>query len=170
MRRFCRFWILSVLVSFAVANRIVASGGMIVISEHFASESVTNRFTQSQSDDKKMLYDRHISRGDSLMQLKQYKNAMWQFQRAAELLPFEEYPRLQMKKIEAIVGVQQLEERKRQKTADFAREDSLTREQSRVISEDITKTGVVVQKRDSVRNQIIRKYKSTLENIEATDK
>ncbi|HJX70342.1 MAG TPA: tetratricopeptide repeat protein [Bacteroidales bacterium] len=169
MRRFCRFWILSVLVSFAVANRIVASGGMIVISEHFASESVTNRFTQSQSDDKKMLYDRHISRGDSLMQLKQYENAMWQFQRAAELLPFEEYPRLQMQKIEAIIGVQQLEERKRQKTADFAREDSLTREQSRVISEDITKTGVVVQKRDSVRNQIISKYKSTLENIEAID-
>ncbi len=86
-------------------------------------------------------------------------------------MPFEEYPRLQMQKIEAILGVQQLEEKKKQKTAaDFAREDSLSREQSRVITEDITKrTEVVVQQRDSMRNQIINKYKSTLDNIESKD-
>lgn len=153
MRRFYRFWVISALVSITITSINATSAEM-----------------QSQPGQKKLRYDRHISQGDSLMQRKEYEDAMLQFQKAAELLPFEEYPRLQMQKIEAILGVQQLEERKKQKSADLAREDSLSREQSRVISEDVTQqTGVVVQTRDSMRNQIISKYKNTLEDIESKE-
>ncbi len=154
MRRFCRFRIIFTLVIFSLTSGVNATAGI-----------------QSQPGDKKVQYNKHISRGDSLMVLKQYQNAMTQFQRAAELMPFEEYPRLQMQKIEAILGVQQLEEQKRQRTvSDFSREDSLTREQSRVVEEDISKqTEVVVEKRDSLRNQIMNKYKNALENIEVKD-
>ena len=142
-----------------------------LISFQMTSVVISSTGTRLQPGDKKIQYNKCISHGDSLMELKQYQNAMSQFQKAAELMPFEEYPRLQMQKIEAILGVQQLEERKKQQTAaDFAREDSLTREQSRVVSEDITKqTGVTVEKRDSLRNQIIDKYKSTLEGIDEKD-
>jgi len=163
--------ILLTLVSFQLTFKVISSTETAVISKHLTSELVRKSIRQSQPGDKKIQYAKYISFGDSLMELKQYQNAMSQFQKAAELMPFEEYPRLQMQKIEAILGVQQLEEKKKQQTAaDFAREDSLTREQSRVITEDITKqTEVTVEKRDSLRNQIINKYKSTLENIETKD-
>ncbi len=153
MRRFYKFWIISALFLITIAITDVMSAEM-----------------QLQPGQKKIIYDRHISQGDSLMLRKEYEDAMLQFQKAAELLPFEEYPRLQMQKIEAILGVQQLEERKKQKSADLAREDSLTKEQSRVISEDVTQQARdVVQTRDSMRNQIISKYKNTLEDIESKE-
>jgi tetratricopeptide (TPR) repeat protein len=160
--------ILFVLIFLHLTTKLVASTEIVCVSGHFLSELNRNSIKQSQPGNKKIRYNRYISQGDSLMELKQYQKAMSQFQRAAELMPFEEYPRLQMQKIEAIIGEQQLEEQKKKKTAaEFSREDSLTREQSRVITEDISKQSeVVIQKRDSLRNQIINKYKNTLENIE----
>lgn len=122
----------------------------------------------SQPGDKSKLYDGYISRGDSLLENKQYQAAMVQFQKATELMPYEEYPRLQMQKIEAITGVQQLEQRKRQLTEEErAKEDSLNREQSREATEILAKESEkAAPNKDSMRAEILEKYKNTLQEIE----
>ncbi|MFO7659077.1 MAG: tetratricopeptide repeat protein [Bacteroidales bacterium] len=123
----------------------------------------------SQPVDKNKMYATYISRGDSLMKLKQYQPAMSSFQRAAELMPFEEYPRLQMQRIEAILGVRQMEERKRlvnQKLADTVDKQESAQRVTEVPA-DAGKTSIA--KRDSLSRAIMDKYKATLQKIESSE-
>ncbi len=80
MRRYCRFWIFITLVFFHLTTKVIASTGTLFISGYSVSGLISNSNKQSQPQDNKMVYDRHISRGDSLMELKQYQNAMLEFQ------------------------------------------------------------------------------------------
>ena len=118
-----------------------------------------------QPGDKTNLYNKYISQGDSLLKQKQYQAAMAQFQKAAELMPFEEYPRLQMQKIEAIIGVQQLEEQKKHNITE--KSDTVTKYNQQQLQETVTQQSEKEKyRRDSIRNKIMEKYKATLENIE----
>ncbi|MBN2613859.1 MAG: tetratricopeptide repeat protein [Bacteroidales bacterium] len=124
--------------------------------------------TQQQGEKNKM-YSTYISQGDSLLKIKQYQPAMSYFQKAAELMPFEEYPRLQMQRIEAILGVQKLEESKRQVTLEPS--DTVDKQkplpQVAETTADAEKTDAA--KRDSLSRAIMDKYKVTLQQIESSE-
>lgn len=118
-----------------------------------------------QQGDKNKLYSKHIASGDSLMHLKQYQAAMTEFQKAAELLPFEEYPRLQMQKIETILGVQQFEENKKQVEPEKEVAEGTTTVEAN------KETNVVEAKniQDSLKADVYTKYNNVLQTLKKTE-
>lgn len=168
MIRYYRIRILFTALVFFLIQSYFQAYGAFFYSIRNTFEFGFSQNENSQSGDKNKLYNKYISEGDSLLKLKQYQPAMAQFQKAAELLPFEEYPRLQMQKIEAILGVQQLEERKRQ--AKTAKTDSGPLDKTRQTyiespQQDITENA----RRDSLRNVIMERYRVTLQTIESVE-
>lgn len=116
-----------------------------------------------QSGGKKQIYKRHVEKGDSLMNIKQYQSAMQEFQRASEVLPFEEYPRLQMQKIETIIGVQELEEKKKQELVDNAVKNADTSKPA-IVQQPEKKTESTIVSKDSVKN-VFDKYKNLQKDL-----
>lgn len=105
-------------------------------------------------------YNIHISKGDSLFKLKKYKEAIDEFQKASELMPFEEYPRLQMQRIETILSIEEFEKTKQQREA--ISDKPITESNKNV--EILTKQKLE-ERQDSIKNAIIQKYSKELEKI-----
>lgn len=67
----------------------------------------------AQTADKKALYVEHMKKGNSYLAAKNYAAAMFEYEKASELMPDEEEPKLRMQSIEATLGEKELEEVKR---------------------------------------------------------
>jgi len=109
-------------------------------------------FVYSQNNLKE--YNIHISKGDSLFKIKKYKEAIDEFQKASELMPFEEYPRLQMQRIETILSIEEFEKNKQQ---------TETPEKNRETKKSDEEKQRVEKKQDSIKNALIEKYSKELE-------
>ncbi|NJK87467.1 MAG: hypothetical protein HC906_17275 [Bacteroidales bacterium] len=151
-----------IILFFIIANCIILTNhtayGATLKSKSYLYQ------TGNQPGEKNRIYKRHISRGDSLLEKKQYQLAMTEFQKASELMPYEEYPRLQMQKIETILGVQQLEEKKKQDEVVDKPNETETKEPE--INQPVDISQPV---NDSIKKSALEKYASVLETIEKTD-
>ena len=78
-------------------NCFSAGNYSIIKTEKIDEESSLSDMEQDKNTE---AYRRHVSRGDSLEKLGKYDEAMIEFQRASDLMPLEEYPRLKMQAIE----------------------------------------------------------------------
>jgi tetratricopeptide (TPR) repeat protein len=120
--------------------------------------------SQTSQDDKRTEYNKHILRGDSLMNLKKYDKAMVEYQKASDLMPLEEYPRLKMQAIETLTRMRQIEKQKE------ALKDTVERG-------PVSKKAIMAEKekareaalRDSLQQAIINKYEETLSKIKLTE-
>jgi tetratricopeptide (TPR) repeat protein len=66
-----------------------------------------------QQDDKQAAYKEHIKKADKFLSDKNYASAMFEYEKASDLMPYEEYPRLKMQGIESMLGEKELAEVKR---------------------------------------------------------
>lgn len=69
--------------------------------------------SSAQSADKTTLYREHLKKGDTYLTVKNYAAAMFEYEKASDLMPNEEEPKLKMQSIEATLGINELAEVKR---------------------------------------------------------
>jgi serine phosphatase RsbU (regulator of sigma subunit) len=122
-----------------------------------------------QQEDKKAEYNRHITRGDSLMNLKKYDAAMVEFQKASDIMPLEEYPRLKMQAIETLIRMSQIEKQKQAEKSEA--EDTLTGETEARLEKERKaeqERAREQERRDSLRQAVLKKYQETLDKMEET--
>ena len=74
----------------------------------------------AQTPDKAVQYREHLKKGDSYLAAKNYAAAMFEYEKAADLMPDEDEPKLKMQSIEATLGINELLEVK--KKVDQARQ------------------------------------------------
>ena len=67
----------------------------------------------AQSADKTTLYKEHLKKGDTYLAAKNYAVAMFEYEKASDLMPNEDEPKLKMLSIEATLGINELAEVKR---------------------------------------------------------
>ena len=133
--------------------------------------SISNYYLlHSKQEGKRNEYNKHILRGDSLMNLKKYDEAMVEYQKASDLMPLEEYPRLKMQAIETLTRMRQIEKQK--EASKEGLKDSMERARSLVSDKEIMAEkekarGMAV--RDSLRQAILNKYEETLSKIKKTE-
>lgn len=66
-----------------------------------------------QGTDNVTVYKDHLKKGDTYLAAKNYAAAMFEYEKASDLMPNEEEPRLKMQSIEATLGINELAEVKR---------------------------------------------------------
>jgi tetratricopeptide (TPR) repeat protein len=69
--------------------------------------------SSAQSADKTTIYKEHLKKGDTYLATKNYAAAMFEYEKASDLLPNEDEPKLKMQSIEATLGINELAEVKR---------------------------------------------------------
>jgi serine phosphatase RsbU (regulator of sigma subunit)/uncharacterized protein HemY len=127
-------------------------------------------FSHFKQEDKRADYNKHIFRGDSLMNVKKYDEAMIEYQKASDLLPLEEYPRLKMQAIETLTRMRQIEKQK--EASKEGLKDSLERERLSISDKEFMaekERAREIEKRDSLRQAILSKYEETLSKIKKTE-
>jgi tetratricopeptide (TPR) repeat protein len=67
----------------------------------------------AQATDNQSLYKDHLKKGDTYLAVKNYAAAMFEYEKASDLMPNEEEPKLKMQSIEATLGINELAEVKR---------------------------------------------------------
>ncbi len=119
--------------------------------------------------DKATLYKQHVARGDSLFDLQEYSAAMKEFQKAAEIMPYEEYPRLQMQVIETTLGVKSLENKKKESAKpaedEPAEKSSVESTSEKEITQEVVATETATEtqpKNQDESKSIIESYQDTL--------
>lgn len=88
-----------------------------------ADINVYAEFYQDNDQAKQAEYEKLIQKGDSLFKAKKLSEALEAYQKASELMPYEEYPRNQMQVIETTVSLKAIEEEKRKEEAKKAVEE-----------------------------------------------
>src|SRR5512133_2535766 len=66
-----------------------------------------------QTTDNVAVYKDHLKKGDTYLAAKNYAAAMFEYEKASDLMPNEEEPKLKMQSIEATLGINELAEVKR---------------------------------------------------------
>jgi tetratricopeptide (TPR) repeat protein len=66
-----------------------------------------------QPAEKLALYKEHLKKGDNYLSEKNYAAAMLEYEKASELMPYEDQPKLKMQSIEATLGINEMAEVKR---------------------------------------------------------
>jgi tetratricopeptide (TPR) repeat protein len=67
----------------------------------------------AQTPDRSAQYKEHLIKGDQYLAVKNYAAAMFEYEKASELMPDEDEPKLKMQSIEATLGINELAEVKR---------------------------------------------------------
>jgi tetratricopeptide (TPR) repeat protein len=67
----------------------------------------------AQTPDKSVQYREHLKKGDNHLAARNYAAAMFEYEKAADLMPNEDEPKLKMQSIEATLGINELAEVKR---------------------------------------------------------
>ncbi len=80
---------------------------------------------RAQVADKTAQYKEYIKKGDAYLAVKNYAAAMYEYEKASDLMPAEDEPRLKMQSIEATLGTNELAEVKRK--VDLARKQEQER-------------------------------------------
>ena len=141
-----------------------------------ANSGITSR--EIRQADKQTIYREHIKKGDKYLAEKNYAAAMFEYEKAADLMPYEEEPKLKMQGIEATLGEKELAEVKR-KVALAKKEEE---EQLKAQAADAEKSRSSVQEktgfdefllgrqkqsaRDSVRKAIFDAFADELKKVE----
>jgi tetratricopeptide (TPR) repeat protein len=142
------------------SSKVNYSGSLASISNYYLS--------YIKQEGKRADYNRHVFRGDSLMNLKKYNEAMIEYQKASDLLPLEEYPRLKMQAIETLTRMKQIEKQKeesREGLKDSLEKPSISDRELMAEKEKARETA----KRDSLQQAILSKYEETLSKIKKTE-
>ncbi len=69
--------------------------------------------TPQQQVDKVAIFKDHLKKGDAFLAEKNYASAMLEYEKASDIMPDEEQPKLKMQSIEATLGINELAEVKR---------------------------------------------------------
>lgn len=83
----------------------------------FALPAVSSGESLLQPADKVALYKEHLKKGDGFLAEKNYASAMLEYEKASELMPDEDQPKLKMQSIEATLGIKELAEVKKKMEA-----------------------------------------------------
>ncbi|UCH14136.1 MAG: tetratricopeptide repeat protein [Bacteroidales bacterium] len=132
--------------------------------------SLKSGIANLKQETKQAEYNKHISRGDSLMNLEKYDEAMIEYQKASDLMPLEEYPRLKMQAIETLTRMKQIEERKeasKEDLRDLTKKDGVDVSDKEILAEQ--EEARETAKRDSLRQAVLNKYEETLTRIKKTE-
>jgi tetratricopeptide (TPR) repeat protein len=135
--------------------------------------------TGFMQDDKQAVYKDHIRKADKFLAEKNYASAMFEYEKASELMPYEEYPRLKMQGIEATLGEKELAEVK--KKVELARQQekeqirkaqaSATEGSKPAVKEKTDFTEFLQDRqqqtqRDSIRKAIFDAFEDELKKVE----
>jgi tetratricopeptide (TPR) repeat protein len=133
--------------------------------------------------DKTEEYKLHMTRGDKFFKEKNYSSAMFEYEKAADLMPNEEDPKLKMQAIEATLGTMELEEvrrkvalaKKQEKEAaeaEAAKAKAAKTAQTKAAPEkksdfnDFLKDRKSQSKRDSIRRAIFELFADSVKRVE----
>jgi hypothetical protein len=130
---------------------------------------------QEVLQDEPVLYRAHIAAGDKYLSDKNYARAMIEYEKASEILPYEDEPRLKMQSIEATLGINELEEVRRKieqakmqdmKSHGLIPEYQPVQQSSSGDFNSFLKERSDQSKRDSLRKVIFDRYASELQSSE----
>jgi|WetSurSiteA1Bulk_404760.scaffolds.fasta_scaffold00892_5 tetratricopeptide (TPR) repeat protein len=132
--------------------------------------------TMAQTADKKAIYMEHMKKGNSYLSAKNYAAAMFEYEKASDLMPDEEEPKLRMQSIEATLGEKELEEVHRKvELAKKQEQEQLKKDAAAKTSETKKEQAGVDQfirerqaqsKRDSLRKVIFDTFAEELRKVE----
>jgi tetratricopeptide (TPR) repeat protein len=134
-----------------------------------------------RQDDKQAAYKEHIRKADKFLADKNYAAAMFEYEKASDLMPYEEYPRLKMQGIEATLGEKELAEVK--KKVELARKQEQEQEQLKKAQESDAEASKSAEKgktgfneflqdrqqqtkRDSIRKAVFDAFADELKRVE----
>jgi tetratricopeptide (TPR) repeat protein len=129
-----------------------------------------------QPPDKNALYRDHLKKGDAFLSEKNYAAAMFEYEKASDLLPDEEQPKLKMQSIEATLGINELaevkrkvEQAKKQEREQLQKDKSATTSSSAEPQPEINQfihERQIQTQRDSLRKVIFDTYAEELKAAE----
>ncbi|MBN2349291.1 MAG: tetratricopeptide repeat protein [Bacteroidales bacterium] len=141
--------------------------------------SNTMLLVQQQSD-KDARYKEHLRKGDEFYKMKKFSSAMIEYEKASDLKPDEEEPKLKMQSIEATLGIRELEELRRKITEEKRLEkERLAKKEDKSVKpvvksedfESFLSDKVATSRLDSIRKAIFERFADTLRVVESgTDK
>ncbi len=130
----------------------------------------------AQTTDKKALYVEHMKKANGYYAAKNYAAAMFEYEKASDLMPDEEEPKLRMQSIEAMLGEKELAEVKRKvELAKKQEKEQLSKAAAgRTTETKMESSGVdqfirerqVQSKRDSLRKVIFDTFATELKQVE----
>jgi tetratricopeptide (TPR) repeat protein len=129
-----------------------------------------------QPTDKMGMYKEHLKKGDAYLSEKNYAAAMLEYEKASDLMPDEDQPKLKMQSIEATLGINELAEVKRKvEQAKKEERDQLRNVKNGATTESKQPQPEVSQfirerkmqsERDSIRKAIFNTYAEELKQAE----
>ena len=129
-----------------------------------------------QPVDKAALYKEHLKKGDDFLAEKNYAAAMLEYEKASDLMPDEDQPKLKMQSIEATLGINELAEVKRKvEQARKEEQDQLKKagassvldsKQNRPEVGQFIREKKMQSERDSLRKVIFNTYEEELKMAE----
>ncbi|MBN1789780.1 MAG: tetratricopeptide repeat protein [Bacteroidales bacterium] len=130
----------------------------------------------AQTTDKKALYVEHMKKANGYYTAKNYAAAMFEYEKASDLMPDEEEPKLRMQSIEAMLGEKELAEVKRKvELAKKQEKEQLSKAAAGKTTETKIEPARVDQfirerqaesKRDSLRRVIFDTFAAELKQVE----
>lgn len=130
----------------------------------------------AQTTDKKALYVEHMKKANGYYAAKNYAAAMFEYEKASDLMPDEEEPKLRMQSIEAMLGEKELAEVKRKvELAKKQEKEQLSKAAAGKATETKIEPAKVDQfirdrqaesKRDSLRRVIFDTFAAELKQVE----
>ncbi|MBP1668911.1 MAG: tetratricopeptide repeat protein 28-like [Bacteroidetes bacterium] len=132
-----------------------------------------------RQDDRQVVYKDHIRKADKFLADKNYAAAMFEYEKASELMPYEEYPRLKMQGIEATLGEKELAEVKKkvelarkQEQEELKKAQETSAEVTQPAKQEKAEFNEFLQgrqqqtKRDSIRKSIFDAFADELKRVE----
>ncbi len=130
----------------------------------------------AQTPDKVTAYKEHLKKGDNYLAVKNFAAAMFEYEKASDLMPEEEEPRLKMQSIEATLGINELAEVKRKVEQAKKQEQEQLKKASAAKTTDTKKEVAAVDQfilerqaasaKDSLRKVIFDTYAEELRQAE----
>ncbi|MBN2274441.1 MAG: tetratricopeptide repeat protein [Bacteroidales bacterium] len=131
---------------------------LLIINGYSITANTAVSYLNVRQDDKRALYIEHIKKGDKFLAEKNYAAAMFEYEKAAELMPYEEEPKLKMQSIEATLGTKELAEVKK-KVEQAKREEA---EQLRKAKEaEAESAKPVVQEKEGFESFLVERQKQS---------
>lgn len=145
----------------------------IVVALGLMTTLTGNNSCLAQSSDSDASYHDHLKRGDSYLAAKNYAAAMFEYEKAADLKPEQDEPKLKMQSIEATLGINELAEVKRKVAL------AKQQEQEQIKRAEAAKTGNVQPEKEeaaavstdkpnlaSIRMGILESFAEELKRVE----
>jgi tetratricopeptide (TPR) repeat protein len=149
---------------------------LFVTGVGFLSALAGTYHASAQTPDKVTVYKEHLKKGDSYLAVKNFAAAMFEYEKASDLMPEEEEPRLKMQSIEATLGINELAEVKRKVELAKKQEQEQLKKASAAKTTDTKKEVAAVDQfilerqtasaKDSLRKVIFDTYAEELRQAE----